>query len=211
MGKRRHSTHQLHRRKPYREPRKRFLVVCGGSVTEPSYFEGVKQKVRDRLIKLDVVAGTRAPGDIVTKAIRLNNEANARADDDFDRFDAVWCVFDKDQFDIRPAMQAARANGVSTAISNPCFELWLLLHFQEQEANISATQARRLCQRYLRDYDKRVDIDHIWELLRFAMERAEALDALHSRNGNPGANPSTNVHELMSQIEQSQLRIHSRH
>lgn len=33
---------QQHRRRPFRQSADRILVVCGGMVTEPVYFDGVK-------------------------------------------------------------------------------------------------------------------------------------------------------------------------
>ena len=53
--------------------------------------------------------------------------------------DEVWAVFDKDDLDKHPktrenfkrAFERAAANGIKTAYSNECFELWLLLHLTD--------------------------------------------------------------------------------
>ena len=59
-------------------------------------------------------------------------DAARREDDENLAYDAVWCVFDVDEHpQIADARQMARANGIELAISNPCFELWLLLHFRD--------------------------------------------------------------------------------
>ncbi len=48
------------------------------------------------------------------------------------RYDAVWCVFDVDQHPkIKEALSLAAKNGISVALSNPCFEFWLVLHFEK--------------------------------------------------------------------------------
>jgi hypothetical protein len=50
--------------------------------------------------------------------------------------DEVWCVFDVDEHPkLAEARDQANANGIQLAVSNPCFELWLLLHFQEHRAH----------------------------------------------------------------------------
>ena len=49
--------------------------------------------------------------------------------------DSVWAMFDRDihkRFD--EARDLARGNGIRLAISNPCFELWGILHYQDQNA-----------------------------------------------------------------------------
>jgi hypothetical protein len=48
----------------------------------------------------------------------------------------MWAIFDRDSGDktaqeIREAMRHAAKNGVQVALSDPSFELWLLLHFQQ--------------------------------------------------------------------------------
>ena len=59
-------------------------------------------------------------------------------------FDEVWCIFDRDdhhRFD--EATRVAKKAGIRTAISNPCFELWLILHARQQTAFISTSDALR--------------------------------------------------------------------
>jgi hypothetical protein len=47
----------------------------------------------------------------------------------------VWCVFDCDEHArLKPAIDQATALELSLAVSNPCFDLWFLLHFQDQRA-----------------------------------------------------------------------------
>ena len=49
--------------------------------------------------------------------------------------DECWCVFDvewpKNHPHLFEAKRLAYAKGVSLAISNPCFELWLILHHED--------------------------------------------------------------------------------
>jgi hypothetical protein len=47
-------------------------------------------------------------------------------------FEAVWCVCDVDQHaTLAAAREMAAKEAVGMAVSNPCFELWCLLHFDD--------------------------------------------------------------------------------
>jgi RloB-like protein len=124
---------RLRRRRAYREPKPRFLVVCEGTVTEPCYFTAIRH-VERCLIELQIEGGG-APKALVERAVALKRQAarDARREaDDNLKYDEVWCVFDVDEHQlIHEAKEQAKANGVELAESNPCFELWVLLHFQD--------------------------------------------------------------------------------
>ena len=46
-------------------------------------------------------------------------------------YDEYWCVFDVDEHPyLNRALELARTSGISIALSNPCLELWFLLHFE---------------------------------------------------------------------------------
>ena len=56
-----------------------------------------------------------------------------------------WCVIDVDQHaNLVPAVEKAIANGISVAVSNPCVELWFILHFQDQTAEIDRKWAQAI-------------------------------------------------------------------
>lgn len=146
----------LKRRSPSREPRCRILVVCEGDVTERKYFERLRHAFRNPLVQLEVVSsGGGGPGSLVSYARKRAAEAKRRAKGDtFKDFDEVWCVFDVDG-DIKTTKLACQeARGLGLAVSNPCFELWALLHFQPQTAELSTAQARAQLQRQLPGYKK---------------------------------------------------------
>ncbi len=126
----------LRRRRPHRQPKPRFLIVCEGIVTEPRYFKDVRHIERS-LIDLQIEPGG-TPKTLVERAVERKREADGNArklKDDNQKYDEVWCVFDIDEHPLIPeAKDQASANGIELAISNPCFELWALLHFQDQRA-----------------------------------------------------------------------------
>jgi hypothetical protein len=116
-------------------------------------------------------------------------------------YDEVWCVFDVDDHPrVDDAKQQARDNGIKLAISNPCFELWVLLHFQDQRAHISRAQLRVACTKHLPDYKKDLPTEQLSPLYDQAAARARNLDAWQQEQGRQDANPSTGVYKLTQAI-----------
>ena len=59
-------------------------------------------------------------------------------------FDELWCVFDVDQHEgLAEAISDARNNSINVAVSNPCFELWLVLHLRDKTAFSSTVDIQR--------------------------------------------------------------------
>ena len=193
----------LQRRGPRRQPKPRFLIVCEGTVTEPCYFRDVRHMERC-LIELDIEPRA-TPRRIVQRAVELKNQANRdakrRADDNL-RYDEIWCVFDVDDHPLIPeATDQAKANGIELAISNPCFELWALLHFQDQQAHIERGKVQHLCATHMPRYEKKLDYEILRPKYSNAVKRAEDLERLHESRGTAGANPSTTVYRLVELIK----------
>ena len=174
MGKR----DSLRRRRPRFQTRPRFLIVCEGTVTEPYYFRAVRHVERS-LIELQIVPGS-TPKAIVERAVKLKKQADRdakRSADDNLKYDETWCVLDvDDHLLIAEAQEQAKANGVEVAISNPCFELWALLHFQDQRAHIERGKVQRLCAKHMPGYEKELSYDILRSKYSEALRRAEDLE-----------------------------------
>src|SRR5690606_41139889 len=83
-----------------------------------------------------------------------------RHDDDNLSFDEVWCVFDVDEHPrVNDACQMARDNNIQVAVSNPCFELWLLFHFRDSPGAQSRHDVQKMLKKYLPKFDKHVVFD----------------------------------------------------
>lgn len=193
----------LRRRGPRRLPKKRFLIVCEGKVTEPSYFDDLRIHLRSVIdLKLEPAG---QPKTIVERALVLRREAQSlarRSQDLNNRYDEVWCVFDVDEHPrLAEAKQQALANGLDVAISNPCFELWALLHFQDQNAHIERERVQSLCRQYMAGYEKRLPFSVLAPRIEEAVDRALKLAAWHQTRGTNGENPSTGVHILVERIK----------
>ena len=101
------------------------------------------------------------------------------------------------------AIALARRHAIGLAISNPCLELWFLLHFEDRTAYVDRHDVQRRAQRHLK-CDK-VLTDPALQLLsdRYseAVVRAMRLDAKHHGDGSAaGANPSSSMWRLVDEI-----------
>lgn len=119
-------------------------------------------------------------------------------------WDEIWCVFDEDSHpNLHTAIAKAEANGIRVGVSNPCIELWFILHFEDQTAYIErrAAQARA---RDLLGCEKRLSdaaLEILGERHDDAQARAIALDAKHDGDGSPRrSNPSSEIWKLVDRI-----------
>ena len=120
--------------------------------------------------------------------------------------DEVWCIFDVDEHPrLNEAIELARRNEINLAISNPCIELWFLLHFVEQTAYIERDVAQKQSTHHL-GCDKSLTDAALGQLhdgFDVAKARAQRLEEKHRRDGTraPG-NPSSGVWRLVDAISE---------
>lgn len=195
----------LGRRAPSRRPRDRFLLFLEGQKTENDYFRYVRQKLRDSLIVLEISGERGDPLGLVEAAVLKRNQAFREAQrqrDDNLKYDQTWCVVDVDSHPrLQEAKVLAEAESIGLAISNPCFEIWPILHFRSHGGYLASyAQAREVLKRHIPDYDKGLDCTHLAGGYEVARDRATVLLARHEENGKPGGNPSTTVHHLLEAI-----------
>lgn len=190
-----------------RPERMRFLIVCEGKKTEPNYFEWLKTiwKVQGEVktntsagFSLKIIDGQKAPKNVVERAIREKKKNNS--------YDQVWAVFDCDDFgddNLKTAFELAKANDIKIAFSNPCFEIWFLLHFREVDSNIARNTLFSLIKNHIEClYDKTDDSihDHLIPHLDKAMTRAKALAKKQCGNRE---NPYTGIYLLIDELHKS--------
>ena len=201
---RKRGPHRNFQRRPSRRsPKARVLVVCEGERTEPLYFEAM----RDRL-RLNTLVVKAAKGVDPRTLVNMASEEVRKERRNGEQFDFVYCVFDRDshpQFD--EASKTALDRGFKLARSWPCFEFWLLLHFEVVRAPYARKGSVSPCdacihdlRKHLPDYRKGdpATFDALWHLLDDAIENATkaAADAAATCEHNP----STEVHELVVRL-----------
>ena len=94
--------------------------------------------------------------------------------------------------------------GINVAVSNPCFELWLVLHREEQTAYIERHDVQRRSDELQLTDNKRIlsAAERILvDAVDTAKQRALALDRRHAGNRSPArSNPSTDVWRLVDRL-----------
>ncbi|HET7461356.1 MAG TPA: RloB family protein [Longimicrobium sp.] len=196
----------LRRRAAFRDPLPLMLVVCEGQVTEPQYFDGFRHVHGASTVRVVVKSPGGDPRALVERAVALRAEAAAQARRSRDpnlAYDEVWCVFDVDEHARADAARLlAEREAVHLAVSNPCFELWLLLHLADHAAHVTAAQAGRLLRKHLPGYDKHLRFDDFAAGYADAARRAESLGRRLAGAGRADGNPSTGVYRLTERIRE---------
>lgn len=92
----------------------------------------------------------------------------------------------------------------NVAVSNPCFEVWLVLHHEDQRAHVERRRIQqRASQLGLVDGKSILDADllRLAEGYEEAKRRARELDAWHDGNDSPPrSNPSSDVWRLVDRL-----------
>ena len=112
-------------------------------MTEKEYFERLVDLygLRGRVV-IDKGAAGRDPKTLVERAADLKAKEDKEARRErFDSWESVWAVTDVDAFSMFAAQQLARQEAVGLAVSNPCFEVWLIDHMIVCPESCSETKA----------------------------------------------------------------------
>jgi len=193
-------------RGPFIAPRARVLIVCEGGKTEPIYFEALRKHRRLTATEVRVCPSERGshPKSVVECAVQLVNDAKQTEHVSGDPYEAVWCVFDRDSHaNIHEAIDRADAREFRLAYSNPCFELWYLLHYEYTTAHINSRTALSKVNKRIPEYGKSANVyDQLIALQSAAMSNAEKLKQHHESSGglNRESNPHTTVDELVTYL-----------
>lgn len=190
--------------------RRSILVFTEGEKTEVAYLEAWVRANRERVVlKIDERHGY-SPLEMVKLAVELR-KADRRSErrGEGAAWPELWCVFDVDEHPhLQQAINLARGNGINLAISNPCFELWLVLHDRDQQAWISRNEVQALAESifHIRKTLNAGATEQILAGLDDAIERARKLGERHLLDGNDrNENPSSGMGELMSSLQTKQL------
>ena len=196
---------RLCRRPAKREPLRSFTIFCEGENTEPAYFRALERKYkRQALIDL-VIEPVGVP---MTIAKRASARVKKRGRNSFDEKDQVWAVFDRDEHpNHEAAVRMCEQNRVGVARSNPCFEVWLILHL----GDFDRPDGRHAVQRHLKtlrpEYDpdngKSCDCHDLVTRVEEAEARATRQLARRTSEDAPFGPPSTTVGHLTAAIREA--------
>lgn len=207
----RRNTRKLRRSKPSREPRQRFVLFCEGLNTEVEYFKAIRRMYSSTLIRWEIHGGVGVPYTIAEKAVECAKALRRYQRNSYEERDQVWAVFDRDDHPhFNEAVAYCESNKVGVGRSNPCIELWLILH----EQNFDKYEDRHAMQKLLAglrpEYDpdgaKTPDCDDLVKRVEVTEQRSETQLQRRIEEDNPNGNPSTTVGQLTREIREANAR-----
>jgi RloB-like protein len=195
------------RKGPQKEPYDVVLIVCEGTKTEPKYFRGLQHAYTLSSLNVRILPPEgNDPVSVVNFAIR-----QLQSDGDYDR---AYCVFDRDgHANYEEALRLIRESdfGKSGRLigipSIPCFEIWVLLHYQFSTASHVAAGGVSACDRVVWEVIRHFSTytkgaDHVFAslapMLDTGLQNAARL-AAHNRQ-TKASNPATEVHTLVDYL-----------
>lgn len=193
-----------------RNPRERHLIVTEGTHTEVHYFKALKQHFR---VNADVHSAKASdPLSVVKSAIQRREEAQKRSKKSLidETYDKIWCVFDVDgaegSVQFMEALDLAKGEKLEVILSNPCFEIWYILHFEFTTRPFTdAEEVKRHLRTSLDGYTESSQVfSELAPLTDKALTHSRRLRTHHLNLCVPShSNPSTHVDELVEIFRQN--------
>jgi len=156
-----------------------IIIAVEGKNTERQYFEILRDTLQDVHVTVKVLPtddGKSAPEYVLTRLDEYYTK-------DFVEGDELWLMIDVDKWGPKKLSQVtgdAKFKKYYSAVSNSCFELWLLLHFDDapQKALKSKAMETHLRKVLLGSYNKNnlKPERYTTKNIRDAIRRAKALD-----------------------------------
>ena len=185
---------------------KTLWIFCEGEKTEKNYFRKLKidERVPGLIIKI-ISPKTCDPLEIIKYAYTYAKSKG------FQKGDTLYCVFDRDDNSDQKLQQAekfAKANNLNIIFSNPCFEYWILSHFEYYANSCEYPELKSKIELYIKPYKKNDSeiYNKTKDKLPEAIRNSKKILKKHKENGIPqisrNSNPSTKVFELIEKIRE---------
>jgi hypothetical protein len=191
-----------------RERKPVVFIICEGSKTEIRYFKNFSS--RNSLIEVRPIESKHKSALSLVKRAKdaIGQEPYSPEDGD-----QLWCVFDRDgnsDEQLQKADALAKRLKYNIVFSNPCFELWLLLHFMDHSAYLEdAAAVLKLLDssKVIPNYKKSGDYyDVLRPLEEIASKRARSLIGRHEADGKSlisrSCNPCTTAVQLVEYLSE---------
>ena len=162
-----------------------FFVFCEGE-TEIAYVKFLRSLYRAPIQVIPKKGKSNISEDFIVKS---KNEYVQTEQD------KVFLMYDLDVDGMIEQLQ--KISNAELLVSNPCVELWFLLHYQEQKTEISSDKCIKKLQKFSKEYKKGTLSEEEKEVFaknkKLAVERAKALDVF--------SNPSTTIYRLLDLLK----------
>ncbi|TVR48269.1 MAG: RloB domain-containing protein [Planctomycetota bacterium] len=167
--------YQRTRKRGTRRFKRRVIIAAEGTISEPEYFQ-LLQSI-DTTVQVHPLKGKHhsSPPQV------LERMRKHLANDPLEEEDEAWLVCDKDSWTDQQLRELYRWSDNKSqhgfALSNPKFEYWLLLHFEDGNGVGSAAGVDRRLREHLPNFDKHISARHFTpERIAQATNRARRRD-----------------------------------
>lgn len=184
--------------------KKKIFLFCEGKNTEPQYFKAYERYVQSSVVELITETKRGVPKTLLELALERQAEISKRSYiRENGKNDQVWLAFDRDDHDDVPqVLSACEANGISVAFSNPCIEVWLILHSEDYDKDEHRKLTQKHCAKVCVGYDakkgKVPDFSDLLQRVRDAEHRAIDMERRRYKDGSPA--PLTTAYKLTMAI-----------
>jgi hypothetical protein len=194
----------------YRRPegqrryKKMFIIVAEGTVTEQEYFRLFENEslVEGSLVRVKCLPNkANLPPKEALRRVReyVRKESLKKTDE-------AWVVVDKDFWSEEHLVElhgwSQSRKNFGFALSNPKFEYWLLLHFEDAKGVATGEDCDKKLAKHLPDYDKHVDGRKFTpDNIQTATDRAKKRDIPPCTDWP--RNTGTTVYKLVEKILES--------
>ena len=183
-----------------RPAKKKFYIFSEGQNTEPQYIRAYERRVSSTVLEIVCEKERGVPKTLLSNARSKKREIQKNAyirENGPD--DKVWVVFDKDDHhEVNEVLKACKAEDIEVAFSNPCFEVWLILHLcdydRDEHRHSTQKECEKVCDGYSRKNGKLPNFDTLLSNVEDAEKRAEQQEIRRSTDG--GEAPLTTVYKL---------------
>ncbi|MFT8720279.1 RloB family protein [Acetobacter sp.] len=130
-----------------------FVIATEGEKTEDIYFSAF-QSTKIRIKTIPTVNGASAPDHVFRRLLEFRDQYQ------LDDTDELWLVIDRDKWPVRSLRQIAsdcQSKKIGLALSNPCFEIWLAMHYEKLEdfpEKLKSCEAFRMLKNCCKSYNK---------------------------------------------------------
>ncbi len=183
-----------------------LVIFCEDTYAAPDYFQALNKDTNNPSIRIIIEKGCGEPKSLIDKAIerRQAQVSQAKKDENKD-IHQVWAVFDKDRHPhFEEPIQKGEAKGVKIAYAIPCFELWLMLHFECYNAPGTHEKIQKKFKKKMPDYGKgdkkTADFTELVKQVETAEKHADWLQTERYKEGINYGNPSTTIQHLTREI-----------
>ena len=210
---------ELKREKRFKKLNSLFVIATEGEKTELQYFSQYKDNfdLEGKRITLEIIPSRKGES---SPSYILKNLDSFKKENDLRGIDRLWMVIDRDSHswkpkEIRDVATKCQQKKYGLALSNPCFELWVLLHLadlslysesdkKEIELNARVTKDRTRIEKeilkYINSYNKKnQNFIPLFTNVQKAIDNAKKLSK--KKNERWPSSLGTHIYKIMEELK----------